>query len=170
MRQIGVKIDYRQVLQNGSEDDILTFLCPYKKYYKNMCRDDIENYELAGLVDETEFEYLHSMTMFSLSSEPLEFTIKVSEEIYKYLFLEQIDYTDDKRDTDLSNIFIWLSWKIRNIYNNVESYNRYLSAIDYDGSLDGCTYCEYWINNYCTKLKSSEQKNRCIFYKFKKNN
>lgn len=167
MKKIIVKVAYNQILDNGSDDDIITFYCPYKKYVASICRDEIENYNLANKIDEEEFHILQNNYFISFN-QPLEFSLSVKEVEYKYLFKKQIEYTKEKKDTDLSNIFTWLSWKIANVYNNVEEYNKYISNIDYDGSIDGCEYCEHYsISGYCNRFKTDKLKSNCIFYKFK---
>jgi hypothetical protein len=169
VKKIVVRIAYNQILSNGSDDDIITFYCPYKGYKVNILRDDIENYVLSNQIDEEEFTNLQNDYTSSFVNTPLEFVLKIKEAEYKYLFREFIDYTKEKKDTDLTKMFTFLKLKMIEVYNDPTLYKKYIDEVDLNGDIDGCTYCEHYSKNgYCNKLKTDKVKKNCIFYKFNK--
>lgn len=169
MKRIHVRIDYKQKFENGSEDDILSFHCPYKKYKVTICRDDLENYVLANLVEEQEYINLEKNFARAPFSTPLLVTIKIEDEDYKFLFQEYINYTKEKKLLDLNKIFAYIRLKTTEIYNDVLLYRKYLSKIDLDGSASGCAYCEHYSErDYCKKHNKISPTKVCDFYNFKR--
>lgn len=147
------------------------FLVELNISFYNINRDDLENFSIMDLIEEKEFVAFSKPTLHNPFRCPLNFSINIEDEDYKYLFLDMIEYTEEKRNFDLTKMFTQIKMKMIEVYHDFDSYKKYIDSIDIDGSIDGCTYCESFNckRDYCKKFNIVSPKKICMFYNFNKN-
>lgn len=168
MKSINCKIEYGY--KKPDEDlvqDIFIFYCPHKKIEARYSRKEIDDLQISDRIENEEFNFFTGKFVYSLIGSPREFTLKISDEEYKELFAQYLDYTEEENKTDLQKLFTFIKLKTMEVYNDVKLYKKYLDNIDVDGSSEGCVNCvNYHSNGYCKKFNTINPDKACMFFKF----
>jgi len=169
MKLVVINIDYNKEVAENEIDDIISITCPFKQYAVSVRRSDFDNFTIADIIEEKEFENFNRIGGLNYFGSPIKFTAKIEDGDYTILFRDFVDYTEERKNKDLSKMFVYLRLKMSEVYHDIELYSKFVEGADIDGSMTGCQFCEQrHANNYCIKFNIIDPQKACHYYRFKR--